>query len=174
MKLLCGMLAAALTALGASTVPLDVPLFKQEKDGCGAASAAMVMHYWFTVPPHHAASVPTPQEVYDHLYNADRGGVLLSDIKRYLDNSGFEAFTFRGQWTDVSKHIEKGRPLIVGLKKKPKADIHFVVVIGSSADAVWLNDPTRKQPVRLTQTEFLQRWALADSWLLLATPRVSP
>lgn len=170
MKLLCGMLAAALTALAAGTVPLQVPLFEQKKDGCGAASVAMVMHYWFQ---HRAASVPTPQEIYDRLHNADRGGVLLSDIKSYLDNSGFEAFTFRGQWVDVSKQLEKGRPLIVGLKRKAKADIHFVVVIGNSDDAVWLNDPARKQPVRLTKTEFLQQWALAESWLLLATPRVS-
>src|ERR1043165_5812507 len=35
-------------ALGtpASGVWLDVPFIKQEKDGCGAASIAMVMQYW--------------------------------------------------------------------------------------------------------------------------------
>ena len=38
----CGSLPAA----DLPGVWLDVPFVKQEKDGCGAASIAMVMQYW--------------------------------------------------------------------------------------------------------------------------------
>ena len=38
----CGVLPAA----DLPGVWLDVPFVKQEKDGCGAASIAMVMQYW--------------------------------------------------------------------------------------------------------------------------------
>ncbi len=39
---ICGSLLAA----DLPGVWLDVPFVKQEKDGCGAASIAMVMQYW--------------------------------------------------------------------------------------------------------------------------------
>jgi hypothetical protein len=42
--LLC--LCDRLLAAGASGVWLDVPFVKQEKNGCGAASMAMVMRHW--------------------------------------------------------------------------------------------------------------------------------
>jgi len=38
----CGVLLAA----DLPGVWLDIPFVKQEKDGCGAASIAMVMQYW--------------------------------------------------------------------------------------------------------------------------------
>ena len=45
-----GLAMACLTAvLAAATAPgiwLDVPFVKQEKEGCGAASIAMVMQFW--------------------------------------------------------------------------------------------------------------------------------
>jgi len=37
---------AVLCAADPSGIWLDIPFVKQEKDGCGAASIAMVMQYW--------------------------------------------------------------------------------------------------------------------------------
>ena len=156
-------LAAVCSA--AASAPLDVPFFHQQTNGCGAASVAMVMHYW--------EKREAPEHVYQQLYKADQKGILLSDMKRYLEESGFRAFTLRGKWNDVEQHLAKGRPIIVGLKKNRAARIHFAVVIGADRDHVWLNDPTRKKASRVNRAGFERQWTMADRWMLLSTPSVA-
>ena len=40
--------------------PLQVPFFTQKKNGCGAASAAMVLHYWSEALPGRTTAPPSP------------------------------------------------------------------------------------------------------------------
>jgi len=40
------LLSQMLVAAGVPGVWLDVPFVKQEKEGCGSASVAMIMQYW--------------------------------------------------------------------------------------------------------------------------------
>ncbi len=168
--------------------PLDVPFFQQAPNGCGAASVAMVMHYWGAQQMLHPVSgeaaalpLPTPEEIYQKLYRPEREGIRLADMRHYLEEAGFHAFTLRGQWADLEKHLAKGRPLIVGIRKEAAAAslsgtqpqqprMHFVVLTGARGDFVWLNDPTRKKPTRIGQAEFNRQWALAGHWILLSTP----
>jgi predicted double-glycine peptidase len=161
-----GWVTLAAVCLGASAAvpyrPLPVPFFPQQKDGCGAASVAMVMHYW----GHRQA----PERVYRDLYDAERRGIPLAGMKRYLEDAGFRAFTVRGEWADIQEQLGKGRPLIVGLKKNRLKPMHFAVVIGAEAERVWLNDPTRKKAIGVKRTEFQQHWERADRWMLLSTP----
>jgi predicted double-glycine peptidase len=91
-------------------------------------------------------------------------------MRRYLEELGFHAFTFRGERGELERNLAKGRPLIVGLKKKARGGMHFAVVVGSDSEAVWLNDPTRKKAKRVKQAEFEKQWELAERWVLLATP----
>jgi hypothetical protein len=42
-----------------SGVWLDVPFVRREKDGCGAASVAMVMQYWFKRQDHACDALQT-------------------------------------------------------------------------------------------------------------------
>jgi len=63
------------TLAGAASQPLSVPFFKQQKDGCGAASVAMVMHYWGGHP------TPSAAEVYRSLYDAELHGIPLIEMK---------------------------------------------------------------------------------------------
>ncbi len=144
--------------------PLEVPFYAQKKNGCGAASVAMVMHYW-------GNQKVAPEQVYGALYRPSQKGILLADMKRYLEAMQFRVFTLRGEWADVEAHLSKSRPLIVGLRKTPAAAMHFVVVTAVGDDRVWLNDPTRGKPNRLKRLEFERRWALADRWMLLALPQ---
>lgn len=147
----------------AEASPLGVPFYRQKKNGCGAASVAMVLHYWEN---RH----PSPEDVYELLYRPSQKGILLADMKRYLEEMTFRVFTLRGKWEDVEGQLAKSRPLIVGLKKKRTAAMHFVVVTGAGEEFVWLNDPTRSQPIRMKRPEFEKRWALGDRWILLAVP----
>lgn len=159
-----------LTVAGAAatSTPLDVPFFRQEKNGCGAAAVAMVAHYWGSRvgPP----ELPSPKQIYQRLYDAERRGIALAGMKRYLEELGYRAFTFRGERRDLEGHLSKGRPVIVSLKKKTSRGLHFAVLTGVEADHVWLNDPTRTRPSRVKQAEFENQWQSADRWVLLAAP----
>jgi predicted double-glycine peptidase len=149
--------------LGAA--PLQVPFFPQAKNGCGAASVAMVMHYW--------GSRPEPGLVYHELYDAEHHGIQLASMKRYLEQAGFRAFTIQGGWADIQEHTAKGRPVIVGLKRNRRMPMHFAVVIGAEGDRVWLNDPTRKKAAAVKRRDFQKQWEQADRWMLLSTPRAA-
>ena len=161
-RLFVAIAALAAVCHAAANQPLDVPFFHQQTNGCGAASVAMVLHYW--------DKQEAPERVYQQLYKSAQKGILLSDMKRYLEESGFRAFTLRGEWNDVEQHLAKGRPIIVGLKKNRAARIHFAVVIGADHDHVWLNDPTRKKPSRVNRAGFQKQWTMAERWMLLSTP----
>ncbi len=147
--------------------PLTVPFFRQEKNGCGAASLAMVAHYWRPneAPPHAA--------IYTRLIDAERKGILLSALKTYFEEIGFQAFTLRGQWSDLKQHLAKGRPIIVALKAGRSPRLHFAVLTGVEEQHVWLNDPTRKAAQRTSRARFEKQWSGAQRWLLLASPRPS-
>ena len=161
-------LLAALTWAGAQ--PLPVPSFKQQKNGCGAASVAMVMHYWSARLPGAPAS-PQPAEVYRRLYDEQLRGIPLARMKRYLENSGFLAYTFHGRWSDIEQQLGKGRPVIVSLKKRPSSAMHYAVVTGILADRILLNDPSKRGGQSMKRPAFEKQWSQADGWMLLAAPR---
>lgn len=151
------MLALAAHCRAASSTQLQLPFYPQQKNGCGAASVAMVMRYWQNQRPGAATAGASPRQVYESLYRPEQKGIQLRDMKRYLEQQGFRAFTLHGEWTDVEAHLAKGRPIIVGLKAAPNKPLHFVVVTGSDFGLVWLNDPTRKEPCRLDRSKFEKR-----------------
>lgn len=155
------------SAQSSPTPSLTVPFFRQQKNGCGAASVAMVAHYW------SPQSAPAPEAVYDRLIDAERKGILLAHMKSYFEELGFQAFTLKAQWTDLHAHLAKGRPIIVGLREGSRRRLHFAVLTGIEDEHVWLNDPTRKQTSRTGRARFEKQWAGADRWILLATPRAS-
>ena len=150
----------------ASCEPLDVPFVRQEKNGCGAASVAMVARYW------SRDAAPAPQDVYDRLIDPKHQGIELAAMKKYLEEIGFQAFTLRGNWSDLEQHLTKGRPIIVSLKAGPSGRLHFAVLSGIEDQFVWMNDPTRKASHRADRAKFEKQWDGANRWMLLATPHV--
>jgi len=168
LALVCCVAAMAST----SGVWLDVPYVHQEKDGCGSASLAMVLLYWqgknFAVPAERA----DPERIQRELYSAKPHGIYASDMERYLRDSGFQVFAFRGEWSDLRTQLEKGRPLIAGLKPKG-APAHYVVVVGVDPDdaAVLVNDPERAKLVHMERQQFEKGWRGTEDWTLLAVPR---
>ena len=68
---LCGMLSL----LQSTAIWLDVPFFKQEKDGCGAAVIAMVIEYWNQKQPQpRAATLADPIQIQKALYSSEAHG----------------------------------------------------------------------------------------------------
>jgi hypothetical protein len=101
-------LAAGL-ASSAPDIRLDVPLFRQQRNGCGAASVAMVVHYWSRQLPELGLGGAQPAEVYEQLYSAEIGGIPMAAMKRYLEERGFHAFSVQASWEDLEDHPSSKR-----------------------------------------------------------------
>jgi ABC-type bacteriocin/lantibiotic exporter with double-glycine peptidase domain len=162
-------LAGALHA--ESGVWLDVGFVKQEKNGCGAASIAMIMQYW--QQQQRQPVIADAERIQQTLYSGKAHGIYASDLERYLDDHGYQTFAFRGGWSDLKEHLKKGRPLIVALKPPRQAEFHYVVVTGLdwTQDLVLTNDPAGRKLVKQTRFDFEKEWKATDNWTLLAVPR---
>jgi predicted double-glycine peptidase len=164
-----------LPAAGTAELWLDVPFVKQEKNGCGAASIAMVMQYWIRQEGRETdGSAANAIEIQRALYDPAANGIYASAMERYLQEHGFRAFSFRGEWSDLHQHIVKGRPLIVALKP-PGADgsLHYVVVAGLDRERglVLLNDPAQRKLLKQDRSGFEKQWSATNNWTLLALPQ---
>lgn len=164
-----GMLALLAGLCTAQPPTLEIPFIQQQKNGCGAASVAMVMRYW----NQHSASpssIPSPLEVYQRLYRPELKGIQLAGMKRFLEQQGYQAYSLRGQWDDLEQNLAKGRPVIVALKPGSGKPVHFAVLSGATDGAVILNDPTKRKPARMARGKFDAQWSRAERWMLVAAP----
>ena len=154
---------------------LDVPYVHQEKEGCGSAAVAMVLQYWSQKGTKVAAERMDAGKIQQELYSQAAHGVRASEMDRYLRESGFSPSEFRGEWSDLENHLEKGRPLIAAVQPGARAALHYVVVVGleRANEAVLLNDPERGKLIRVERAEFEKEWKRTDNWTLLAVPKSS-
>lgn len=173
--LILGLCCAAFAA-GVADIWLDVPFVKQQKDGCGAASIAMVMQYW----QQHDRSVPRTNADSDQilraLYSNAAHGIYASDMVWYFKQNGYRAFAFAGEWADLERELEEGRPLIAALKPGAGSSLHYVVVAGvdDAQQLVLLNDPARRKLLKEDRAGFEREWKATGYWTLLAVPRTNP
>jgi ABC-type bacteriocin/lantibiotic exporter with double-glycine peptidase domain len=165
---LCGSLLAA----GTSGVWLDVPFVRQEKNGCGAASMAMVMQYWLQQQG-RVSDEADPALIQRALYSRQAQGIYASDIEQYLQQHGFRTFAFHGEWESLKEHLEKGRPLLVALRPSGDAPLHYVVVTGLDWDRglVMVNDPAARKLLKEERSKFEAEWKATANWTLLAVPQ---
>ncbi|HEY1528666.1 MAG TPA: C39 family peptidase [Candidatus Angelobacter sp.] len=166
---LCGVVFAATPG-----VWLDVPFIKQEKDGCGAASIAMVMQYWRKQQTRPVDRSADAVEIQRALYSSKDHGIRASDLEHYFRQNGFQTFAFAGKWEDLKQHLEKGRPLIVALKPSAlETSLHYVVVVGidPAQDIVYLNDAAQRKLLKQERASFENQWSAVGHWTLLALPK---
>jgi ABC-type bacteriocin/lantibiotic exporter with double-glycine peptidase domain len=166
----CGVLSAAVSA----GVWLDVPFVKQEKNGCGAASIAMVMQYWQKQNGRSASDSAQATQIQRALYVPGADGIYASAMERYFQDHGFRTFSFSGDWEDLQQHLQKGRPLIVALKPSGVGDaLHYVVVAGLDQEhgLLLLNDPARRKLLKQDRSSFEKQWSAIGKWTLLALPQ---
>lgn len=160
-------------ASAAAGVWLDVPFVKQEKNGCGAASIAMVMQFWQRQQGQPATSASDSSEIQRTLYSPDDRGIRASAMESYLTQRGFQTFTFSGTQADLEQHLEKGRPLIVALKPGSSVPLHYVVVVGldQAQNLILVNDPADRKLLKLESAAFEKEWKGTGHWMLLAVPQ---
>ncbi len=164
------LLGGVLCAAEQPGIWLDVPFVKQEKDGCGAASIAMVMRYWRRAQG--SVATEDAKQIQQGLYSRQAHGIYASAMERYLQQHGFRTFAFRGEWKDLLEHLEKGRPLIVALRTGHD-NLHYVVVAGLDwqEGVVLKNDPAERKLLKQTRSSFERDWKAAGNWTLLAVPQ---
>lgn len=153
---------------------LDVPFVKQEREGCGAATIAMVMQYW----QQHQGQPASPDAQAEHILRALHSdaahGIFASDMVRYFQQNGYRTFAFSAEWADLEPQLEKGRPLIAALKPDSGQSLHYVVVAGVDPEhqLVLLNDPAQRKLLKEDKSRFEREWKAAGHWTLLAVPAV--
>jgi len=154
---------------------LDVPFVKQEKDGCGAASIAMVMQYWQLQQGRLRRSTTETAQIQRDLHSDAAHGIYASEIERYFQRNGYVTFAFDGEWSDLKQHLEKGRPLIAALKPAAMVPMHYVVVTGldEARQLVLLNDPAQRKLLKEDRSSFEREWKGARHWTLLALPNTA-
>jgi predicted double-glycine peptidase len=171
---LCLGMVGSLAVAATSGIWLDVPFVKQQKNGCGAACVSMVLQYWAKCDDSVKAGSATAVKVQQELYSPQAKGIFASDMKAYFQRSGFRAFEFEGEWSDLRQNLTKGRPLIVSLKANgATGPLHYVVVAGLDweQDIVMVNDPALRKLLKLDRPRFEKDWAGTGHWTLLALPR---
>jgi len=161
------------TAAETSGAWLDVPFVKQEKNGCGAASIAMVMQYWQHQQGQSPTAVADAPEIQTSLYSSKAHGIYASNLERYFEQHQYRAFTFEGRMQDLQDHIAKGRPLIVALKPAAQTPLHYVVVAGidPAKNIVFVNDPAERKLLQRDFATFEKEWKGTGNWTLLAVPQ---
>ncbi|HLZ12635.1 MAG TPA: C39 family peptidase [Candidatus Acidoferrum sp.] len=170
------LLLVPIVAMGAGGgVWLDVPFIHQEKEGCGSAALAMVLQYWSGKGAAVSPERSDPERIQRELYSKEEHGIRASEMERYFRDAGFQSFQFRGEWSDLANHLEKGRPLIACLQPGGKSPLHYVVVAGldKQRDAVVMNDPQRGKLLRMERAEFEKEWRRTNDWTLLAVPKIA-
>jgi len=166
--------AAGVAAQNPRTQPLwiDVPFVHQPRDGCGAASLAMVMLYWAQQQGRPAGTESDVATIQHELYSPSRHGILASSMQAYLRAHGFEVFALSGRWSDLETQISNGRPLIVALEPAGQSELHYVVVDGIDPEhgLVMMNDPAERKLLSQERAAFEKDWSATNDWMLLAVP----
>src|SRR5437879_13311444 len=148
-------------ATGAPGIWLDVPLVKQERNACGAASISMVMQYWNKDKSLLLSAGADPRVIQQALYSKEAKGIFASSMERYFQEAGFRTFVFQGEWMDLKHHLLLGRHMIVCLKGSRRNDPrHYVVVTGLDwqQDHVILRETALRRILRLVSVAVRICW----------------
>jgi predicted double-glycine peptidase len=165
--------AGTVLATDPPAIWIDVPFISQTKEGCGSAAISMVMQYWANQAGEPASPQMDAAKIQELLYSPRQKGIPASAMEKYFQEQGYRAFAFRGEWSDLKRHLQQGRPLIVCLKASgERGPLHYSVVVGldERREFVFLNDPAMGKMIRFSREGFQSEWDSAKNWTLLAVP----
>ncbi|HZP05009.1 MAG TPA: C39 family peptidase [Terracidiphilus sp.] len=159
-------------AQSAPALWIDVPFVHQPREGCGAASISMVMQYWAAQPGGQTVSGADVDEIQHQLYSPREHGIPASSMQHYLQQHGFVAIAFSGDWNSIDDQLKKGRPLIVALKPQGQSQLHYVVIDGIDPvrGLIMMNDPAERKLLTQERAGFEKDWSATRNWTLLAVP----
>ena len=93
-------------------------------------------------------------------------------MQHYLQQQGFVAIAFSGDWNSLDDQLKKGRPLIVALQPRGQSQLHYVVIDGIDPvrGLIMMNDPAERKLLTQERAGFERDWSATRNWTLLAVP----
>ena len=140
---------------------LDVPFISQSEALCGGAAAAMVLRYW--------GARGLTAESFEHLVDRSAAGIRTSTLVGELQSRGWNATAVVGSAALIASELGRGRPVLTLLEDRPGA-FHYIVIVGTTADAIVFHDPARAPMRVMGRDEFTRRWDAADRWMAVVVP----
>ncbi len=173
MRIAVLLLAALMGAQPGGAVWVDVPFVAQPRDGCGAASVAMVMQYWAEQQHTQTGPEARVRAIQKQVYSKRLHGATPAALESYLQRNGFLTFAVSGTWNDLQTELQKGRPLIVALRPDGQRELHYVVIDGvdPARGTVMMNDPALRKLLTEERAGFEKDWSATHNWTLLAVPK---
>lgn len=171
--LIFAMSAGCLLAAPSPALWIDVPFVAQTQDGCGSAAISMVLQYWEHRLRQTVPDLADPERIQSALYSRNARGISSAGMEEYFRTAGYRVYAFQGDWKDLRRNVEAGRPLIVSLKASgPLGPLHYVVVVGIDEvrGFLYVNDPAQQKNLRISREGFESEWNSAH-WTLLALPQ---
>lgn len=141
--------------------PLAVPYLAQTVLLCGGAALAMVERWW--------GRRGVYAEEFASLVQPGLGGIRTVALDSAARARGWEARTVRGTPELTRQLLGAGVP-VIALLEIARDRYHYVVVLDWGADGVVFHDPAVAPSTRLTEAEFLARWAGGEHWALVVRP----
>ncbi|MGC8549781.1 MAG: C39 family peptidase [Acidobacteriaceae bacterium] len=161
------------TAIAApKSIWIDVPFVAQPRDGCGAASVAMIMQYWARQQSHSITPADRVSTIQKHVYSPRVHGATPVALETYLKSHGYLTFAIKGSWRQLDQELRKGRPLVVALRPSGQRDLHYVVIDGidNEHELIMMNDPEVRKLLPESRKQFEKEWSATHEWMLLALP----
>jgi len=105
--------------------------------------------------------------IQEELGKMPKGGYTLRQLRDWARRNGFAAFVVKADISDLRKHTEKGRPIIVTFKASKKGN-HSVVVLEVLGDGdLVVMDPKKGRDVIMPLSAFLPRWKILGNPILI-------
>jgi hypothetical protein len=140
---------------------LDVPFISQTEALCGGAAAAMVLRYW--------GARGLTAESFGHLVDRSAAGIRTATLVGELRSRGWSATAVVGSAALVTSELGRGRPVLTLIEDRPGA-FHYIVIVGTTAEAIVFHDPARAPMRVMGREEFTRRWDAADRWMAVVLP----
>ena len=154
---------------------VNVPFVAQPRNGCGAASVAMVMQYWAAQQRLPLTAAARVENIQKQIFSRKRHGATPAAMESYLSQHGFLVFGVHGSWQLLHQQLEKGRPLIVAIRPPAQHELHYVVIDGIDPikEQILMNDPEVRKLLPEERKEFEKDWRATHNWMLLAVPQAA-
>lgn len=151
---------------------IDVPFAPEPREGCGAASLAMLMQYWAGKQGQPTGEDSRVDTIQHALYSPKEHGISAARMQEYLQQHGYRVFTLSAEWNDLEVNLRKGRPLIVAVRPDGQRELHYVVLDGIDTEhaLITMNDPGIRKFVTEERAQFEKEWSATHNWMLLAVP----
>jgi hypothetical protein len=144
----------------AATLAIDVPYLPQTDELCGGAAAAMVFRYWGDAHADAQAFAP--------LVDRRAGGIAAGALTAAVSARGWRTGHVE-TLAALGARVRDGQPVIVLLPDRGDR-YHYVVVTGTSKEAIVVHDPSWGPSRTIPPPDFERAWEAAGFWSLVILP----